>query len=94
MSRRRGLRGVTLLAASGDTGVQGGAQAGGAPPRCAPFAPLWPASSPWVTSVGGTQFSDHIADACNFDDVYSCAHGPSAARPPRPTAPPPRAFRS
>ena len=33
-----GLRGVTVLAASGDTGIQGAAQQGGPPPRCAPFA--------------------------------------------------------
>ena len=74
-----GLRGVTVLAASGDTGVQGGAQAGGAAPRCAPFAPLWPASSPYVTSVGGTQFSDRVTSACSSNNVY--AYGTPAFMP-------------
>ena len=74
-----GLRGVTVLAASGDTGVQGGAQAGGAPPRCAPFAPLWPASSPYVTAVGGTQFSDRVTSACSFNNVF--AYGTPAFMP-------------
>ena len=66
-----GLRGVTVLAASGDTGVQGAAQSGGSPPRCAPFAPVWPASSPYVTSVGATMVSNHVAEVCNVDQVYA-----------------------
>jgi len=66
-----GLRGVTILAASGDTGIQGAAQQGGPPPRCAPFAAVWPASSPYVTSVGATMVSNHMSEVCNVDRVYA-----------------------
>eukprot|EP00928_Gymnodinium_smaydae_P045330 TRINITY_DN30234_c0_g1_i1.p1 TRINITY_DN30234_c0_g1~~TRINITY_DN30234_c0_g1_i1.p1 ORF type:complete len:818 (+),score=39.04 TRINITY_DN30234_c0_g1_i1:31-2454(+) len=66
-----GLRGVTILFATGDTGIQGAAQDGGTPPRCAPFAAVWPASSPYVTAVGGTMISNHISNVCNVDEVYS-----------------------
>jgi len=65
-----GLRGITLLVATGDTGVQGAAQQGGSPPSCKPFLPVWPASSPYVTAVGGTQFSFRTQEAC-WTDVYS-----------------------
>lgn len=66
-----GLRGVSVLTATGDTGVQGAAQAGGAPPQCAPFVPVWPATSPYVTAVGGTQFSTHTTALCDVEEVYS-----------------------
>lgn len=66
-----GLRGVTVLVATGDTGIQGAAQEGGTPPRCAPFAPVWPASSPFVTAVGGTMISNHVSQVCNIDTVYA-----------------------
>jgi len=66
-----GLRGVSVLVATGDTGVQGAAQAGGADPQCNPFVPVWPASSPYATSVGGTQFSSHTTGICDIENVYS-----------------------
>lgn len=66
-----GLRGITVLAASGDTGVQGAAQQGGSPPRCAPFAAVWPASSPYITTVGATMVSNHMSDVCNSDRIYA-----------------------
>lgn len=66
-----GMRGISVLVATGDTGIQGAAQDGGTPPRCRPFAPVWPASSPYVTAVGGTMISSHVSDICNFDRVYS-----------------------
>ena len=46
---KMGLKGITLLTASGDggTGKQGFWS-------CKSFDPTWPASSPYVTSVGGT----------------------------------------
>ena len=68
-----------MVVASGDTGVQGSAQAGGAQPRCEPFAPTYPASSPYVTTVGGTQFSDHILPLCDLEEVY--AVGTEASMP-------------
>ena len=66
-----GLRGVTVLIATGDTGIQGAAQPGGAPPSCYPFHSIFPASSPHVTSVGATQFSTHVSPICDVENVYS-----------------------
>jgi subtilase family serine protease len=50
-----GLRGVSLLSASGDSGVHGRTD-----PSCtaATFRPDFPGSSPYVTSVGGTELHD------------------------------------
>lgn len=50
--QRAALKGVTILAASGDqgTGRQGGTFGFG----CKRFDPTWPASAPHVTAVGGT----------------------------------------
>eukprot|EP00947_MAST-08B_sp_MAST-8B-sp1_P001085 g1085.t1 len=70
-----GLRGVSVLVATGDTGVQGAAQQGGAPPTCAPFHPIFPASSPYVTSVGATQFSTHVSPICDVEEVFSMGTG-------------------
>jgi hypothetical protein len=64
-----GLRGLSIFVATGDTGVQGAAQPGGAPPQCAPFVPTFPATSPFVTAVGGSQFSDHTTEVCNAAEV-------------------------
>ena len=56
---KAGLRGVSLLFASGDSGVgtmwtsnSGGGGGDGA--SCSHFTPQWPAASPYVTSVGAT----------------------------------------
>jgi len=51
--QKTGTRGITLLASSGDGGV-GGSQ----PTQCKKFIPVFPAASPWVTAVGGTQSSN------------------------------------
>jgi hypothetical protein len=48
-----GLRGVSLIAASGDSGANGRANA--ACKKGAPLTPAFPASSPFVTTVGATQ---------------------------------------
>ena len=47
-----GARGISFLFASGDSGA-----AAATGPSCpgGRFAPKWPAASPWVTAVGGTQ---------------------------------------
>ena len=49
-----GLRGVSVLASSGDSGLGGSCEAntGSKAPR---FTPIFPASCPYVTAVGGTQ---------------------------------------
>lgn len=53
--QKAGARGITLLFASGDSGVGGDHSCGTeceAGREC--FVPMWPAASPYVTSVGGT----------------------------------------
>lgn len=49
-----GMRGVTVLIASGDDGT-GGYLTRNDVKQCEPFVPQFPSCSPWVTSVGGTQ---------------------------------------
>lgn len=44
--QKAGVRGISILFASGDYGVGSG--------RCTKFVPVWPSASPWVTAVGGT----------------------------------------
>ena len=48
---KMGLKGHTVLTASGDDGTGG---QGGLFSPCKRFDPTWPTSSPYVTSVGGT----------------------------------------
>lgn len=58
-----GLMGVTTIVSSGDYGTQAGVGGGECldPTAATPagdtgrFSPQWPASCPWVTSVGGTE---------------------------------------
>jgi len=47
--QKAGVRGVSILASSGDGGVSGSQ-----PTSCQQFIPTYPAASPWVTAVGGT----------------------------------------
>eukprot|EP00620_Florenciella_sp_RCC1587_P020495 CAMPEP_0182567828 /NCGR_PEP_ID=MMETSP1324-20130603/8939_1 /TAXON_ID=236786 /ORGANISM="Florenciella sp., Strain RCC1587" /LENGTH=653 /DNA_ID=CAMNT_0024781885 /DNA_START=33 /DNA_END=1994 /DNA_ORIENTATION=+ len=47
---KAGMRGVTLLFASGDSGVASMFSG----KTCTQFTPQWPAGSPWVTAVGAT----------------------------------------
>lgn len=46
------MRGISVLAASGDRGIQG--RYGCLGPRENIFSPSWPSNCPFVTSVGGT----------------------------------------
>lgn len=53
--QKAGVRGISLLFASGDSGVAGDRHCGtlcAAGKEC--FVPMWPAASPYVTAVGGT----------------------------------------
>jgi tripeptidyl-peptidase-1 len=52
--QKAGLRGVSILFASGDSGV------GGSFSSCKKFVPNFPASSPSITAVGGTAMSGFI----------------------------------
>jgi hypothetical protein len=49
-----GLQGVTVIAATGDDGVAGPSQFFNEDKYCG-YTPLFPASSPYVTAVGGTK---------------------------------------
>lgn len=52
---KAGSRGVSVLFASGDTGVGGNGEA-----DCSNgFYAAFPASCPWITSIGATQFDNH-----------------------------------
>jgi len=53
-----GAQGLSILYASGDDGV--GCK------RCNSFIPDWPASSPWVTTVGGTEMNGNTEVAVGF----------------------------
>lgn len=53
-----GATGRSILFASGDSGV-------GCNNKCH-FTPDWPASSPWVTTVGGTVMNGDREDAVSF----------------------------
>jgi len=48
--QKMGARGISIMFASGDGGVSGSQ-----PSDCTTFIPTFPAASPWVTAVGGTQ---------------------------------------
>ena len=50
--KKQGVRGISILFASGDSGV------GGYPDgTCSKFVPSFPAGSPYVTAVGGTDLA-------------------------------------
>lgn len=50
--QKAGVRGISILFASGDGGVSGGQHE-----QCTKFVATYPAGSPWVTAVGGTTLS-------------------------------------
>jgi len=54
--QKAGLRGISLLFASGDGGVSGGQSQ-----KCTKFIPTFPAGSPYVTAVGGTAWTKESA---------------------------------
>ena len=70
-----GARGISFLFASGDSGA-----AAATGPSCpgGRFAPKWPAASPWVTAVGGTQGRQMP------ETSWAGSSGASPARSPRP----------
>jgi tripeptidyl-peptidase-1 len=66
---KAGLRGITLLFAAGDGGV-GTRLAYSSPSFCENYSPTFPASSPYVTAVGATQWSTSYTTWC--DQTNSC----------------------
>jgi len=57
--QKAGVRGLSLFFSSGDNGVFGGASF-----DCPKFTPSFPASSPYVTTVGATLFSTLTTPIC------------------------------
>jgi len=57
-------RRLSIVFSSGDTGVNSGNPSNSS---CTRFVPAFPASSPWVTTVGATQFSTQTRKVCNAD---------------------------
>ena len=67
-----GLMGITVVVASGDSGAHGSTDS-----SCASSTvlPDWPASSPYVLSVGATQMTNGVplaAPASTFCKAYAC----------------------
>ncbi len=72
---KMGLKGHTVLAASGDDGT---GKHGGLFTPCKMFDPTWPASSPYVTAVGGTYLTaggDGDGDAVTSETGWSSSGG-------------------
>lgn len=69
------LRGISVLVASGDDGVSGTSVADKGPEFCRSASPEFPASSPWVTAVGGTQLAKASSPVCGYSSgniVVTC----------------------
>jgi tripeptidyl-peptidase-1 len=56
---KAGLRGISLLVATGDNGFEGA----WAEPGCSKNVPTFPASSPYITAVGGTEWAEFNGDS-------------------------------
>lgn len=69
-----GTRGISVFIASGDSGVAG-RNANSDPSACG-FDPSWPASVPYATSVGATQWTG--GNQANGETTCSIANSPAA----------------
>eukprot|EP00761_Pharyngomonas_kirbyi_P013604 gb/GECH01013633.1/.p1 GENE.gb/GECH01013633.1/~~gb/GECH01013633.1/.p1 ORF type:complete len:821 (+),score=178.25 gb/GECH01013633.1/:1-2463(+) len=74
--KKAGTRGVSIIFSSGDDGVGNVAVRVNGTQECKPFRPSFPASSPYVTTVGATQFSTFATPQCagtsNLNLRYDC----------------------
>lgn len=68
-----GLQGVTLIAASGDDGVSGSLFRLDYPTRECGYYAMFPASSPYVTAVGGTKGGTNINSTPRSKEVACSA---------------------
>jgi len=57
-----GTAGISIFVASGDSGT---GKSGSMFHGCTKFAPVWPASSPYVTAVGGTYSVEEVEAGWN-----------------------------
>lgn len=62
--QKLGLRGVTVLFSSGDDGIGDSIIRDDVQAGCKQANPSWPASSPYVTAIGGTQLIDDHLPLC------------------------------
>lgn len=72
--QKMGTRGISLFIASGDSGVAG--RGANSDPSACGFNPSWPASIPYATSVGATQWID--GSQSNGETTCSIANSPAA----------------
>eukprot|EP00026_Physarum_polycephalum_P002391 Phypoly_transcript_02397.p1 GENE.Phypoly_transcript_02397~~Phypoly_transcript_02397.p1 ORF type:complete len:819 (-),score=91.14 Phypoly_transcript_02397:47-2503(-) len=63
---KAGLRGITIVYSAGDDGAFNAGGSNGA------LDPSFPASSPYITSVGGTQLYSRTNSTCFKGDTYTC----------------------
>lgn len=69
---KAGSRGVSVFFSSGDNGVAGNGEA-----SCSDgFYGTWPASCPYITSVGGTEFNGSDEVVANFQQYAPSARSP------------------
>ena len=72
---KMGLRGLTVVFSSGDDGIGNNIVRDDPTYACSKAIPAWPASSPYVTTVGATQLTDKYLPACGVD-YYTGVHSP------------------
>ncbi len=71
-----GLRGVSILVSSGDDGIGGYYTRENMTLACSQAWPAWPASSPYITAIGGTQMTNDYLPVCS--QPYSLGFSTSA----------------
>ena len=78
-----GLRGVSILVSSGDDGIASSTIRNNPTGSCSQAWPEWPASSPYVTSVGATQLTNAYLPVCQqpyASSIYSAGSGSAIQR--------------
>jgi len=60
-----GMRGLSVLFSSGDDGIGNSIVRSNPELGCSQAFPAWPASSPYVTAVGGTQLTNQYTPLCS-----------------------------
>ena len=69
-----GLRGLSVIFGSGDDGIGGTLIRTEPEEACKAALPTWPAGSPYVTTVGGTQLTDKYLPVCSERYSVSAAY--------------------
>lgn len=64
-----GIRGISVLVAPGDDGVNCADDRAGGPDVCSRTCPDFPSVTPWVTVVGGTQLSTQATPVCGYSSA-------------------------